>query len=34
MGVPATFRSYEVLNKPFGIDELKRKLCIILGKRR
>jgi CheY-like chemotaxis protein len=34
MGVPATFRGYEVLNKPFGIDELKRKLCITLGKRR
>jgi CheY-like chemotaxis protein len=34
MGVPATFRGCEVLNKPFGIDELKRKLCIILGKQR
>jgi CheY-like chemotaxis protein len=34
MGVPATFRGCEVLNKPFGIEELKRKLCIILGKQR
>ena len=33
-GVPAIFMGYEVLNKPFGIDELKRKLCITVGKQR
>ncbi len=32
-GVPATFENYEVLNKPFVMDELERKLCTALGER-
>lgn len=30
--VPAAFRGYEVLNKPFILEELERKLCIATGK--
>lgn len=33
MGVPSSFRGYEVLNKPFMMEELERKLCIAMSKR-
>jgi len=33
-GVPETFRNCEVLNKPFTLEELKRKLCLALHKQR
>ncbi len=32
-GVPPTFKGYEVLNKPFLMDELERKLRIALSER-
>jgi CheY-like chemotaxis protein len=31
MGVPEAFKDCEVLNKPFTIDELKKKLQAMLG---
>jgi CheY-like chemotaxis protein len=34
MGVPETFKGCEVLNKPFMMGELERKLCITMGKGR
>ena len=33
-GVPETFRDYEVLNKPFAIEELERKLRLAVEERR
>jgi CheY-like chemotaxis protein len=32
MGVPEAFKDCQVLNKPFTIDELKKKLQSVLGK--
>lgn len=34
IGVPETFRDYEVLNKPFAMRELEQKLQVALGDRR
>ncbi|HYD43867.1 MAG TPA: response regulator [Phenylobacterium sp.] len=32
VGVPETFSDYEVLNKPFALDDLERKLRLALGR--
>ena len=32
MGVPEVFKECEVLNKPFTIEELRKKLQLMLGK--